>query len=740
MKKLLNRSLFVSLFAIVAVLAPTYAARADLTPEECRALFAKAEAKGFGFGSQTGVAAMDFATIHHLPTQIIEVGPAERRVQRVAIGLDATNPKLMQAYRDKFNFHASPGPGDVESSLVLEFAWEQGKTAAGGESGHYVTGVFRPDADPTKPIYRWGRPDLSYNDWWRSFFIGRNPLDGDSPILGFAHVFGLSKEEAANVKVFLEHPELRAKCKADNCVAWTSSIELGKTGAGVLDADRNFLFSELGMSRSMAHFEIGRRLVHAANERHSTMFVFLNGEKGAAEFKNLPKYLPPNPKIPFVNVIKGLGLPPDSPILGAMKTIPDGAKIFFPIAAGASPEAFTALTQLSASMGRGVDVHMLVNGISESAIQTAVGASGNKLRIHALFLGGNMRKVYHEGKVNLIPGYLGDFPKLVAEGAPEFKYDAMVVRVSPPDAEGRYSLGPNNDMIMSIIRDRPGIKIIAEVNPNVPFTTGENFIREQQIAAKFTSDAELAGPAVVPLTDVEKTIGVNLGKLIPSDAYLQIGIGNIFGGLPAGLQTAGSKNVRVFTEMFGDPLMEAMKNGTVTEAQTGFAYGSGAMYKWLDHNPAVKFEETAYVNNPARISALPKFHAVNTALQVDLYGNVNAMIGPGGRRISSPGGQVEFMQGASRSVGGKSIIAIRSTAKEGTLSTISMDLYRGPVTTPHEMVGYVVTEYGVANLAGKSERERALALIQIAHPNFRKQLAQEASERGLIRAEDAARY
>jgi len=705
----------------------------------CRGILQASRNKGFETGALTNEAVQEFAIAHHLPMRVIEVGPLERRVQRLVVGLDMTDEALMKDYYEKFNFRKSPKEG-IAASLVLEFAWEQQKIATNGESAGYITGVFRPDAEMTAPIYRWGRPDLSYSAWKAQWLFGKNPLGADAPVFGFSHILGLTDAEKANVEIFLANKDLRAKCKADNCVAWTSTIELGTTALNEPDANRKFLFSELGMSRSMAHFEIGRRLVHAANERHTSIFVFLNGAKGKEAFSEIEKYLPPNPKIPYINVIKGLGLPPDSPILQAMKVIPNKAKIFFPIAAGASPEGFTALVQYAGTLPGGVDIHLLVNGISESAIQNAVSASGDQIRIHGLFLGGNLRKVYHEGKVDVIPGYLGDFPKLVAEGHNSFQYDAMIVRVSPPDASGHYSLGPNNDMIMSILRARPNIKVIAEVNPNVPFTTGKNYLLESEIASKFTSNVALAGPAVVPLTDVETKIGNYLGDLIDSGSTLQIGIGNIFGGLTDGLVRSGKKDIRAFTEMFGDPLMDSMKAGVITRAETGFAYGSDGLYKWLDHNEYVRFEETGYINDPARVAGIEHFHAVNTALQVDLYGNVNAMIGPDGKRMSSSGGQVEFMSGASKSKYGKAIIAIRSTAKGGTVSTITMDLYRGPVTTPHEMVTHVVTEYGVANLSGKSERDRALALIQVAHPVYRKELAQQALERGLIKEADLARF
>ena len=189
--------------------------------------------------------------------------------------------------------------------------------------------------------------------------------------------------------------------------------------------------------------------------------------------------------------------------------------------------------------------------------------------------------------------------------------------------------------------------------------------------------------------------------------------------------------------MFGDALMEMIQNGVVTEAKTGFAYGSEDLYRWLNNNEKVTFERTEIVNNPAIVQNINGFHAINTALQVNLYGEVNATMGPGGQRISSPGGQVEFMTGASRATNGKAIIAIRSTAKAGELSTITLDLYPGPITTPHESVSHVVTEYGIAELRGYSTRDRAVNLINVAHPKFRKQLFEQAKERGLLRDVDA---
>lgn len=674
-----------------------------------------------------------FAQEFNLPTRVLRFGPKERQVSRLLVGVDQANEAQMKAYRERFNLE-TPVAENQPGSLVLEFATEQAPDA-------YVTGALRTSADPEQPIYRWGKKDLSWNQWWKDWMLQDRKGDraqNDDPVVGYSHIVPIQAAELANVKKFLEQPELRGKCKSDNCVAWTSSIELGVTEKESTDEQRRYLMSELGVSRSMAHFEIGRRLANAANEKHVGMVVFLNGKKGAEVFGDLAQlntFLPPDPKIPYKNILRGIDLI-DEQTKKAVAIIPDGAKIFIPIAAGASPEGVAAIIQRSLEMEKGFDLHVLVNGVSEATLKNGVKDSNGKLRLHALFLGGNLRSLYRDGLVNVVPSYLSDLNRMVRDPEqPQFHYDAILVRVSEPK-QGRYSLGPNNDMIMAILRDRPEIKVIAEINANVPYVGGVNFLKKNQIHASFKSNAQLAGPPSVPFTHVEKAIGANLGSLIPDDAYIQMGIGNVFEGFVAGM--AGKKNIKIFSEMFGNPLMELMKQGIAIKAETGFAYGSQELYQWLANNEKVSIVETEYVNDPGKIANLKKFHAINTALQVNLRGDVNAEIGADGQRISSPGGQVEFMSGAIRSQGGKSIIAVRSTAKNGEISAIALELYGDNVTTPDESVGYVVTEHGVAQLVGKGERERAIALINIADPKFRKQLRDQALERGIIKNEDLA--
>jgi acyl-CoA hydrolase len=711
-------------------------ARAD--GPKCSAFFeGAAEAHAAMLPERTGITRelAKFAAENKLPFRWLEVGPPERRIKRLFVGIDATNSALVDAYLKRFNLD-QPLDNGVAGTLALEFQQER-------PDQYYVTGVLRPGASQTDYIYRWGRPDMPRDVWWQQWVQGgKLPADQEAGILAYGHLIELNKEEQANVKYYLQHSDVNkpndnvCKPKSDNCVAWTANIELGTSRPGANSDQRKHLFNELGVARAMAHFEIGRRLIHAASDRHTAIVTFYEGPHGLESFNTkLESVLPPHPKMSYASILRNVKI--SSPAENAVQAIPDGAKIFIPIAAGASPDAITALVERAALMKKGFDLHVLVNGISSNDLRKGVETTDGKFRLNALFLGGNMRELYNEGKVAYIPGNLSDFTRMMRDPQNEqFHYDAIVVRVSKPTAEGRYSLGPNNDMIMTILKNRPGIKIIAEVNENVPFTTGENFIMENQITAKFESKSELAGPAVVPPSETDTLIGRNIGQLIDSGAYLQIGIGNVFSGVPEGLQEFKRKNIKISTEMFGDPMMDMINRGIVTKAETGFAYGSSSLYRWLDHNEKVVFKETEYVNSPGRVARLKKFHAVNTAIQVNLFGEVNATMGPAGR-ISSPGGQVEFMSGAARSEGGKAIIALRSTAKGDSVSTIVLDLYPGQLTTPAESVTHVVTEYGIAKLQGKTESERAMALISIAHPKFRQSLIEQAIAKRMITSSQA---
>ncbi len=663
--------------------------------------------------------AEDFAKANQLPTQVLETGPSYRKIKRLYIGLDITKPEQLKKYAEAFHLEG-PQKQQLKGSVVLDFQREQG--------AEYVYGALRTSPKLEEKTYRWARPTDTGNTVHARF------LQYDrGPIAGYSYVIGLTQPEIDNVKFYLNNPTLRAPCKSDNCIAWISSMELKKTGKDVPDNERGFLFSELGVSRSLDPAEISRRLANASNEKESVIFVYYKGDTGKAVFEtSLFDHLPKDPKVPYINIVKGMQPQTPPEIRAAFEGLKTGDRIFFPIGAGASPEGFYGLTEAASLNKISIEAHMLVNGISESTINNAVGDAGDTVKIKALFLGSNLRKAVRDNKVDLVPGYLGDFPRWMRDpDMPQFKYTHIVVRVSPPDELGKMSLGPNADMIKAVIESNPQIKIIAEINPNVPKTTGDNFITTQQVFRSFPSQAMLAGPPVVPFTKVEQALGQNIASLITNGATVQIGIGNAFAGLPSALKKNGTKDLKIFTEMFGDQMKTMIEEGIASDAKTGFAYGSPDLYKWLDGNKKVQFVDTEIVNDPAVVAQTEKFHAINTALQVDLRGNANATNGPEAR-ISSPGGQVEFMAGASKSKGGKAIMALRSTAKNGSLSTISVENYPGSVTTPHEMVSYVVTEYGIAKLAGATEQERAVRLINIAHPKFRQELYQKAFEKKIL--------
>jgi acyl-CoA hydrolase len=671
-----------------------------------------------------------FAEKHNLPQKVLEVGPPEARVKRLFVGLNVHDKALYEDYMKWFNLESSAREG-LGGVLPIEFAYEI-------EKGGYVSGILRPRPDPNAQIYMFGRADVTRDQWfWHSLF---HPLarERDIPVLGYSHLIGLTDNEKVNVWRYLNNPNERGPCKSDNCVAWMANIELGETAANSTQEKRRHLFNELEIARTIAHFEMGRRLMLAANSKHTAVMVFLNGEKGIQAFnERLEELLPYDPSTAYADVIKWAKFPEGADMTQAMTYVPDGARVFTPIGAGASPSGLAGLINRAAALQRGIDVDVFVNGMSESALQTGLGTGDGKLRMDALFLGGNMRKLHREGHVGVIPGNLADFPRWMREGKERFKYGAILVRVSPPDHEGHFSLGPNYDMIKTVIDTNPGIKIIAEVNPNIPFTTGDNYLVAEQITAQFRSKSALSGPAVVPFTNIEAMIGKNLGKLVNTGATIQIGIGNVFAGLPGALKENGVKNLRFSTEMLGDVAKEMLESGVADSAETGFAFGSPDLYNYLNRNPKVVFRSTEHTNSPARVSSIDGFTAINTALQVNLLGDVNAEIGPQGR-ISSPGGQVEFMFGASKAKHGKAIIAIRSTAKQGAISSIQTDFYSGNTTTTHENVTHVVTEYGVADLAGKSTVERAIALINVAHPKFRLDLFNQAIERKILREKHRA--
>jgi acetyl-CoA hydrolase len=353
----------------------------------------------------------------------------------------------------------------------------------------------------------------------------------------------------------------------------------------------------------------------------------------------------------------------------------------------------------------------------------------------AFFVGSNVRDAVNSGRADYMPVLLYEAPRLIMTGA--LPLDVSLIQVSPPDEHGFCSLGVGVDTTKAATRYCK--KIIAQVNPQMPRTLGDCFIHVSKFDAVVEVDRPLCELPQGGSNGVQEEIGQHVAALIEDASTLQMGIG----GIPdAVLRHLGGKHdLGVHTEMFSDGVVQLIEAGVLnTERKTlhpgkvvaSFLMGTHALYEYVDNNPIVEMHPTEYVNDPYVIARNDKMVAINSAIQIDLTGQVCAeSIGP--RIYSGFGGQLDFVRGAARSSGGKPIIALPSTARKGTVSRIAgvLDLGAGVVTT-RAHVHYVVTEFGVANLFGKSLRRRADELIAIAHPDFRAELRAVARDRKLV--------
>lgn len=354
--------------------------------------------------------------------------------------------------------------------------------------------------------------------------------------------------------------------------------------------------------------------------------------------------------------------------------------------------------------------------------------------INSFFLGPNCRTATNNGNANYIPCFLSEIPLMIRKKI--VRIDVALVQVSPPDAHGFCSLGISVDATKAAI-DTAKI-IIAQVNPQMPRTHGDGLIHFKKFSACVKIDTPLPELKLHPLTEQEKKIGAYIAEMIPDRATLQMGIGAI---PDAVLSCLGNhKDLGVHTEMFSDGVIPLVENGVITNKYktihpnvmvTGFILGSRRLYDFVDDNPFVRLLDIQYVNDTAVIRKLPDMISINSAIEVDITGQVSAD-SIGTRIYSGVGGQMDFIRGASLSPGGKPIIALPSVTNKGE-SKISSILKPGAgVVTTRAHVHYVVTEYGVADLYGKSLRERARALINIAHPNHREELEKAAFERYMV--------
>lgn len=345
-------------------------------------------------------------------------------------------------------------------------------------------------------------------------------------------------------------------------------------------------------------------------------------------------------------------------------------------------------------------------------------------RLDSFFVGGNVREATQSGRADYVPCSLSETPRMVSRGA--VGCDVVFLMVSEPDSDGFVSLGTSVDYMPEAIAKARCV--IAQVNSFMPHTFGDALIPVSSISAFVRHDTPLRDASPTPVSETDQAIGRHCAAIIPDGATLQIGIGNIPTAVLS--QLGGHKNLGVHSEMFSDsviPLVESgVINGKLKKSDPGkmvamFLKGSRGLYDFVDRNSGVLMKDVGYTNNPAVIASNPKVVALNSAIQIDLTGQV-CSDSVGSKIFSGSGGQLDFILGATYSEGGVPIIAMPSITSKG-ISKIVPTLTSGAgVVTPRTLVQWVVTEQGAVNLYGLSLAQRAKALISIAHPSVREDL------------------
>jgi 4-hydroxybutyrate CoA-transferase len=345
-------------------------------------------------------------------------------------------------------------------------------------------------------------------------------------------------------------------------------------------------------------------------------------------------------------------------------------------------------------------------------------------RHNGLFLGGNVRQAVAEGRADYTPVCLSEIERLFDDVLP---IDVALVQTSPPDGHGYLSLGVGADCTLTAARRAS--HVLVEMNERMPRALGDTFLHVSQVSAIVPVSRPLLELAPEPPNAEQTRVAEHVASLVPNGATLQLGIGGIPNAVLALL--ANHRDLGIHSEMCPDGVVPLIESGVINGSRktlhpgkvvAGFILGSQVLFDYIDNNPVFEFHPTGYVNDPFVIAQNDDMIAINSAIQVDLSGQVCAD-SIGTRPYSGFGGQLDFMRGAGRSKGGKPVIALPSTARDGAVSRLVTVLEPGAgVVTPRSDVHYVVTEYGIAYLRGKTLRQRAEALIAIAHPRFRDDL------------------
>jgi len=418
----------------------------------------------------------------------------------------------------------------------------------------------------------------------------------------------------------------------------------------------------------------------------------------------------------------------------AVAKIKPGQRVFIGTGVAEPLELVRALTKRACELPDTEIVHLLTFGDAPYAHRELT----QYFRINSFFIAENVREIIQEGLGDYTPIHLSEIPRLFDSG--QLPLDAALIQVTPPDERGMCSLGVSVDIVKSAAENAS--LVIAQVNPNMPRTHGNSSLHIHEI--------DILVPVDEPILEIheghedEETrhIAENIASLIEDGSTIEVGIGRIPQALLRFLKT--KKDLGIHTEMITDGIVDLVQSGVVNGSRkqvdkgkvvASFCLGTKKLYDFVDNNPVFAFHPTEYVNDPHIISQQHKMVAINTALEIDLTGQVCAD-SLGNKFFSGVGGQVDFNRGAAKSKGGRAVIALPSTAHHGEISRIVMNLSPGAgVVTTRAGVCYVVTEYGVAYLHGKSIQERAMALICVAHPKFRAKLLREAIEAKYLGAE-----
>lgn len=415
----------------------------------------------------------------------------------------------------------------------------------------------------------------------------------------------------------------------------------------------------------------------------------------------------------------------------ALQYVRNGDTIVVPTGVGEPPTLLTALSDLRRDF-RDVKVSQILAMRKYGYIDPD---TVDHVRHVAFFFGGASRAGGQEGWIDFIPNYFSEIPQQIERG--QIPADVVFAMASPMDAHGYFSLSLGADYTMAAVAKARAV--VLEVNPHVPFAFGNCHVHISQVTALVENDAPVLEVGLPKIGPVQEAIGKYVADMIDDGSTLQIG----YGGIPDAvvMQLTHKQDLGIHTEMIGDGILTLVESGAVTNRRKNylpgkmvatFALGSQKLYRFMDRNPGLEIHPVEFTNDPYLAGLNDNLIAINATLQIDFQGQCGSE-SLGHTPYSGTGGQADFVRAANRSRGGKAFIVVPSTAKNDTISRIVPTLTPGThVTTSKNDINYVVTEYGVAQLRGKSMKQRTLELIGIAHPNFRAELTAQAKKMNIL--------